>query len=49
MPEDLELEIGDLISAVFPRGEHIVTPIVSKLYKIVGGLVSTEYKLKGEN
>lgn len=49
VPEDLELEIGDLISAVFPRGEHVVTPIVSKLYKIVGGLVSTEYKLKGEN
>lgn len=48
VPDEADLEIGDLIFAVFPNGERIQSPIVSKLFKIVGGLVSTEYKVKGE-
>ena len=48
VPDDADLEIGDIITAIFPDGQQIQSPIVSKLYKIVGGLVSTEYKVKGE-
>lgn len=48
VPEDADLEIGDVINAIFPDGQQVQSPIVSKLYKIVGGLVTTEYKIKGE-
>lgn len=48
VPEDADLEIGDIITAVFPNGMTVQSPIVSKIYKIVGGLTSTEYKVKGE-
>lgn len=48
VPEDANLEIGDIITAVFPNGMTVQSPIVSKIYKIVGGLTSTEYKVKGE-
>lgn len=47
-PEDYELDIGDLIQGVFPDGTIIQSPIVEKIYKIEDGVISTEYKIKGE-
>lgn len=47
-PEDYELEVGDLIQGVFPDGTIIQSPIVQKVYKISNGIVSEEYKVKGE-
>lgn len=47
-PEDYELEIGDLVQGVFPDGTIIRSPIVQKIYKIENGMISTEYKIKGE-
>lgn len=47
-PEDYELEVGDLIQGVFPDGTIIQSPIVQKVYKISNGIVSEEYKIKGE-
>ena len=47
-PEDYELEIGDLVQGVFPDGTIIRSPIVQKIYKIEDGMISTEYKIKGE-
>ena len=47
-PDDYELEVGDLIQGVFPDGTIIRKPIVSKVYKIQDGLLSNDYKIKGE-
>ena len=47
-PEDYHLEIGDLIQGTFPDGTVIQSPIVQKIYKISDGIVSEEYKIKGE-
>ena len=47
-PEEYELDIGDLIQGVFPDGTIVQSPIVQKIYKITDGLVSEEYKIKGE-
>lgn len=47
-PEDYELEIGDLVQGVFPDGTIIRSPIVQKIFKIENGMISTEYKIKGE-
>lgn len=47
-PEDYELEVGDLIQGLFPDGTIIQSPIVQKVYKISNGIVSEEYKIKGE-
>lgn len=47
-PEDYELEIGDLVQGVFPDGTIIRSPIVQKIYKIENGMITTEYKIKGE-
>lgn len=47
-PEDYELEIGDLVQGVFPDGTIIRSPIVQKIYKIDNGMITTEYKIKGE-
>lgn len=47
-PEDYALEIGDLVQGVFPDGTIIQSPIVQKVYKISNGIVSEEYKIKGE-
>lgn len=47
-PEEYELEIGDLVQGVFPDGTVVQSPIVQKIYKISGGLISEEYKIKGE-
>lgn len=47
-PEDYELEVGDLIQGVFPDGTIIQSPIVKKIYKISDGIVSEEYRIKGE-
>ena len=47
-PEDYHLEIGDLIQGTFPDGTVIRSPIVQKIYTISGGIVSEEYKIKGE-
>ena len=47
-PEDYELEVGDLIQGVFPDGTIIQKPIVQKVYKISNGVISKEYKIKGE-
>lgn len=48
-PDDYELDIGDLVQGTFPDGTVIVSPIVEKIYKISGGLLSVEYKIKGED
>lgn len=47
-PEDYELEVGDLVQGAFPDGTVIQSPIVQKVYKITDGIVSEEYKIKGE-
>lgn len=47
-PEDYELEVGDLIQGVFPDGTIIQSPIVQKIYKLINGIVSEEYKIKSE-
>ena len=47
-PEDYELEIGDLVQGVFPDGTIIRSPIVQKIYKIDNGMITKEYKIKGE-
>lgn len=47
-PEEYALEIGDLVQGVFPDGTVVQSPIVQKIYKISGGLISEEYKIKGE-
>jgi hypothetical protein len=48
-PDDYELDIGDLVQGTFPDGTVIVSPIVEKIYKRSGGLLSVEYKIKGED
>lgn len=47
-PEEYKLEVGDLVQGVFPDGTIIQSPIVQKIYKISNGIVSEEYKIKGE-
>ena len=47
-PEEYELEIGDLIQGTFPDGTIIQSPIVQKIYRIENGILSTSYKIKGE-
>lgn len=48
-PEDLDLEIGDLVRGVFQDGTAVTSPVVRKVYKISNGLTTTEIKIKGEN
>lgn len=47
-PQDLELEVGDMVTGTFPDGTVITAPIVQKIYAIVGGINIVEYKIKGE-
>lgn len=48
-PEQFDLEIGDKVRGVFPDGTEIISPIVSKVYKISNGTMKIELKIKGEN
>ena len=48
-PEQFDLEIGDKVRGVFPDGTEIISPIVSKVYKISNGTLKIELKIKGEN
>lgn len=48
VPENQDLEIGDIVRGVFPDGTIVQSPIVQKIYKVTSGLVSTECKIKGE-
>lgn len=48
-PEQFNLEIGDKVRGVFPDGTEIISPIVSKVYKISNGTMKIELKIKGEN
>lgn len=48
-PEQFNLEIGDKVRGVFPDGTEIISPIVSKIYKISNGTMNIELKIKGEN
>lgn len=48
-PTDYSLNIGDKVHGVFPDGTEITSPIVNCIYKIVGGLLTVEYKIEGEN
>lgn len=48
-PQDLELDIGDTVRGVFPDMTEIISPIVNKIFKITNGLVTVEYKIKGES
>lgn len=47
-PEDMELEIGDVVKGTFPDGTIIQSPVISKVYTIKEGVISYEYKIKGE-
>lgn len=47
-PDDYDLEIGDIVQGVFPDGTIVRKPIVQKIYKITDGLLTTDYKIKGE-
>lgn len=47
--EQFDLEIGDKVRGVFPDGTEIISPIVSKVYKISNGTMKIELKIKGEN
>ena len=47
-PDDMELEIGDVVQGTFPDGTIVQAPIVKKIYKIKDGVVSFDYKIKGE-
>lgn len=48
-PEELSLEIGDKVRGQFPDGTIVISPIVSKIYKITDGIETVEYKVKGED
>lgn len=48
-PQDLGLEVGDIVKGIFPDGTTIISPVVKKIYTISDGLLDTEVKLKGEN
>jgi hypothetical protein len=48
-PENMELEIGDIVRGQFPDGTIIVKQVVKKIYQISNGLLNTEIKIKGEN
>ena len=47
-PDNQDLEIGDIVKGVFPDGTTIQKPVVQKIYRIEGGLLTTECKIKGE-
>lgn len=47
-PEDMELEIGDVVRGTFPDGTIIESPVISKVFAIKEGVVSYQYKIKGE-
>ena len=47
-PDDYNLDIGDIIQGVFPDGTIIRRPIVQKIYKISDGVLTCDYKVKGE-
>ena len=48
-PDDYELNIGDTVRGVFPDLTEIISPIVNIIYKIQGGTLTTEYRIKGEH
>jgi len=47
-PEDMELDIGDVVKGTFPDGTIIESPVISKVFAIKEGVISYEYKIKGE-
>ena len=47
-PEELNLEIGDVIQGLFPDGTLVECPVVRKIYKIINGVLQMSYKVKGE-
>ncbi len=46
-PEELDIEVGDIAQGTFPDGTVVRLPIVKKIYRIAGGLIITEVKIKG--
>ena len=46
-PEDMDIEVGDIAQGTFPDGTVVQLPIVKKIYRIAGGLILTEVKIKG--
>lgn len=46
-PDELDVEVGDIARGTFPDGTVVQLPIVKKIYKIEGGMVLTEVKIKG--
>lgn len=46
--DDITLEVGDIVSGVFPDGKEISAPITRKIFTIAGGDERVEYKIKGE-
>ena len=47
-PDNNELDVGDIIQGTFPDGTIIRSPIIQKVYRITGGLLTVNYKIKGE-
>ena len=47
-PDNNNLNVGDIVQGTFPDGTVIRSPIVQKVFKISGGLLNVEYKIKGE-
>ena len=45
---DLDLTIGDLVTAIFPDGSSMTKPIVKKVFSVNGGILTTEISVKGE-
>lgn len=47
-PTAYGLEVGDLVRGVFPDKTVIQSPIIQKIYRVEGGIITEEYRIKGE-
>lgn len=47
-PDNNDLNVGDIVQGTFPDGTIIRSPIIQKVFKISGGLLTVNYKIKGE-
>lgn len=49
VPEEKDLEIGDIVQGTFPGGVVVRLPIVRKIFRVVNGIPSTQIKIKGDS
>lgn len=49
VPDEANLDIGDIVQGTFPGGVVVRLPIVRKIYKITKGIPSTQIKIKGDS